>query len=161
MKRILWRLGAGIPAIVLAACLNACTGRGPQDAMSPNAFEDGSVAIVADVDATRWPRDAVAIDSAVITHDTLTLLTTYAGGCQRHRFALLLGEAFMESHPVQIHARLAHDGGSDMCDALVRRRLTFDLQPLKARYRAVYGAAPATIVINLTGVSRGLRYSFD
>src|SRR5688572_15553703 len=94
-------------AFATIAVLLSCRD-GAQGSVSPNAFADGLVAVVQNVNDPAWPHDAVTIDSAVTREDTLHLVVQYGGGCRTHRFALLLGNAFMESHPVQVHARLAH-----------------------------------------------------
>ncbi|MGQ0643091.1 MAG: hypothetical protein ACT4P6_20280 [Gemmatimonadaceae bacterium] len=152
MKRVL--LATALP--IALAC-----GDADHDAVSPNTFADGLVAIVENVSAAGWPRDALDVTSAEVIADTLRLGVQFGGGCATHRFALLLGSAFMESHPVQVHARLAHAAGGDMCKALLTRDVAFDLTPLKQRYRASYGAGPAAIVINLVGHATSVRYSFN
>lgn len=134
---------------------------GSPSSATPNAFTDGAVAVVANVNDARWPQDAVMIESAVVLGDTLRLTVRYGGGCRPHRVALLIGNAFMESHPVQVRARLAHDASGDMCKALLTRTQDFDLTPLKRRYRASYGAAAGVVVLNLAGHSGSVRYAFD
>ncbi len=147
--------------ILAVACLSVSCRGGSTDGIAPNAFADGLVAFVGNVDDPAWPRDAVTVDSAAASGDTLHLMVRYGGGCRTHRFALLLGNAFMESHPVQVHVRLAHDADGDMCRALLSRSLSFDLTPLKAAYRASYGPGAATIVMNLVGQGRSIRYTFE
>jgi hypothetical protein len=134
---------------------------GVPSSATPNAFTDGAVAVVANVNDSAWPRDALTIDSVAVIADTLRLAVRYGGGCRPHRVALLLGNAFMESYPVQVHARLAHDAAGDMCKALVARTVDFDLTTLKRRYRASYGAGAAVVVLNLAGYSGSVRYAFD
>ena len=134
---------------------------GSPSSATPNAFTDGAVAVVANVNDSAWPRDALTIESVIVIGDTLRLAVHYGGGCHPHRVALLLGNAFMESYPVQVHARLAHDAAGDMCKALVARTLDFDLTPLKRRYHASYGAGAAVVVLNLAGYSGSVRYAFD
>ena len=134
---------------------------GSPSSATPNAFTDGAVAVVANVNDARWPQDAVMIESAAVLGDTLRLTERYGGGCRPHRVALLIGNAFMESYPVQVHARLAHDASGDMCKALLTRNQDFDLTPLKRRYRASYGAGAGVVVLNLAGYSGPVRYAFD
>ncbi|HEV8365143.1 MAG TPA: hypothetical protein VGQ52_16625 [Gemmatimonadaceae bacterium] len=141
--------------LLLVAC-----GDNPSRSVAPNAISDGAVNVVDDVSSQAWPSDPLTIESATIVADALQATVRFGGGCTRHRIALLLGRAFMESFPVQVHARLAHDAGGDMCDALLTRTLTFDLTPLKQRYRNAYGAGAATVVINLSSFPRSLRYAF-
>jgi hypothetical protein len=144
----------------LVLLLAACKSSG-EDTLSPSAFTDGLVAIVDNVSATGWPRDGLTITAVTVTGDTLRLQVSYGGGCARHRFAFLVGSAFMESHPVQVHARISHDAGGDTCRALISRALAFDLSRLKQRYREGYGPGAATIVINLAGHSQSVRYHFE
>ncbi|HJU72787.1 MAG TPA: hypothetical protein VJ717_03505 [Gemmatimonadaceae bacterium] len=146
----------GAALVLTVACGNQAT-----ESPSPNDFADGLVATVSNVTAAGWPHDQLTIDSATTNRDTLLLHVQYGGGCRTHRFALLIGSAFMESQPVQVHARVAHDAGGDMCKALLAKTLTFDLTPLKTRYHASYGGGAATIVINFVGQSVSVRYSFD
>ena len=147
--------------LVVVACVLAVVACGGGSAsVAPNAIADGAVALVDNVSSTAWPSDPLSVESASITGDALQATVRFGGGCARHRIALLLGRAFMESFPVQVHARLTHDSGGDMCDALLTRTITFDLTPLKQRYLSAYGPGAATVVINLSGVPGSLRYSF-
>ncbi len=149
------RAGAVVCVALLVACGNEPSG------VAPNAMADGAVNVVSDVSSPAWPSDPLTIESATIAGDALQATVTFGGGCARHRIALLISQVFMESHPVQVHARLAHDADADMCKALLRRTLTFDLTPLKRRYRASYGGGSAAIIINLSGLPRSLRYDFQ
>ena len=146
-------------AVVCFVLLVAC-GKDPSGS-APNAMADGAVNVVSDVSSPAWPSDPLTIQSATIAGDVLQATVRFGGGCARHRIALLISDVFMESHPVQVHARLAHDGGGDMCDALLTRTLTFNLTPLKRRYNASYGPGSAAIIINLSGLPRSLRYDFQ
>lgn len=134
---------------------------GVPSSATPNAFTDGAVAIVGNVNDSAWPRDALTIDSVAVIADTLRLAVRYGGGCRPHRIALLLGNAFMESYPVQVHARVAHDAAGDMCKALVARTPDFDLTPLKRRYHASYGPGAGVVILNLAGYSGSVRYAIN
>lgn len=147
-------------AVICFALLVSC-GKEPSGSSAPNAMSDGAVNVVSDMTSPAWPSDPLTIESATITGDVLQATVNFGGGCARHRIALLIGHVFMESHPVQVHARLAHDADGDMCKALLKRTLTFDLTPLKRRYRASYGGGSAAIIINLSGLPRSLRYDFQ
>lgn len=147
-------------AVVCFTLLAAC-GKEPSGSGAPNAMADGAVNEVSDMTSPAWPSDPLTIQSATITGDVLHATVNFGGGCARHRIALLIGHVFLESHPVQVHARLAHDANGDMCEALLTRTLTFDLTPLKRRYRASYGGGSAAIIINLSGLPRSLRYDFQ
>jgi hypothetical protein len=152
MKRLL--LALAVPFVM------SCS-KSSEDIVSPNAFTDGLVAIVDNVEGAGWPRDGLTIESATISGDTLRLSVRHGGGCARHRFALLINSAFMESFPVQVHARIAHDADGDVCDALITRTLSFDLTRLQQRYKSAYGPGSASIVIHLVGQGQSVRYRFD
>ena len=147
-------------AVVCFALFVAC-GKEPASSVAPNAMADGAVNVVDDISSTAWPSDPLTIEAATISGDALQATVRFGGGCERHRIALLISHVFMESHPVQIHTRLAHDAGGDMCKALLTRTLTIDLTPLKRRYHASYGGGSGAIIIHLSGLARSLRYDFQ
>jgi len=109
-------------------------------------------------DPRPWPADSWTDIAHRVVGDTLSLDIQYGGGCAQHRFALLIDPAFMESQPVQVLARLAHDAGGDLCRALLSRTLRFDLSSLRQRYVAAYGTSGGTVVIGLAG--QQIRYTF-
>jgi hypothetical protein len=150
------RLGMTVVLAVLLGCRD-----GAPSSASPNAFADGAVAFADNVIDAAWPRDSLSIESAAVIGDTLRLTLRFGGGCRPHRIGLLLGNVFMESYPVQVHARLAHDAAGDMCKALLTRTRDFDLTPLRRRYRASYGAGAAVVILNLAGYRGSVRYAFD
>src|SRR5688572_4433924 len=53
-------------AIAIIGILLSCRD-GEQGTVAPNAFADGAVALVQNVDDPAWPQDPVRIDSATIT----------------------------------------------------------------------------------------------
>jgi len=97
----------------------------------------------------RWPLDPFTLLRHTFSGDTLTLSVQYGGGCREHRFALLVGDTFMESHPVQVAAALAHNADGDLCRALLGRDLSYDLSPLRALYQAAYGPDPGEVILGL------------
>lgn len=109
-------------------------------------------------DARRWPADAYELVEASVDGDVLTLQVRYGGGCREHRFALVVTRLFMESHPVQVPARLSHDAGGDLCRALLQETLRFDLGPVKRAYQDTYGTGPDVISLVVDGAP--IRYAF-
>lgn len=155
-----------LPSLALAVLLfagagMACQRSGPLDPV--NAFLTGTemlapALLVPRDDPRLWPTDPWTYVAHRAVGDTLSLDIEYGGGCREHRFALLVDPAFMESQPVQVVARLAHDADGDACRALLRRTLRFDLSQLRQHYAASYGAGPGTVVIGLEG--RRITYTF-
>jgi len=157
-RRSTWALTAF--ALVWTTALTSCQRQdplGPDALLHPAAGVHAPVLIEQD-DGRRWPSDPYALAEASVAGDTLTLRVHFGGGCETHRFALVVTRLFMESDPVQIPATLAHDGRDDACDAVVNETLRFDLTPVRRIYQEAYGAGPATLVLVVDG--RGVRYSF-
>jgi hypothetical protein len=92
--------------------------------------------------------------------DSLELSVSFGGGCREHAFALLSDGAWMESYPVQLGVRLAHDAKGDVCKALLSRVLRFDLSPLRAAYNDSYHAASGIIRLNVRGAPASATYAW-
>lgn len=150
-----WRsLPRWLPALLLF--LPGCGGSGPVEPV--DAFlaavpqvEVAPALLVSLDDPRPWPMDPWTYRGHGIEGDTLTLTVEYGGGCRVHRFALLVDPIFRESDPVQMSARLAHDADGDLCRALLREDLRFDLGPVRRHYQAAYGPGPGEIVIFVEG----------
>ncbi|MCY3771511.1 MAG: hypothetical protein OXG98_05780 [Gemmatimonadetes bacterium] len=112
--------------------------------------------------ATQWGTDDFELNAASIKGDTLAVSVSYSGGCRAHRFTLVAAEVFKESDPVQLDVAIAHDGDGDPCEAYPTEDYHFILDPIKARYKASYGAGAGTIVLGLARAPGGpLKYAFD
>lgn len=153
-----------IPTAALALLLwmvAGCLSAGPSEPVDTLlvAGDEASPALLVDRNDPRpWPSDPWTFVAHEIQGDTLSLEVRYGGGCREHRFALLVDPAFMESFPVQVAARLAHDADGDPCRALLTRTLRFDLSPLREHFQASYGPGRGTVVIGLGG--RRITYTF-
>ena len=106
------------------------------------------------------PNDEISIDSAHVIGDELVAVVSHGGGCSEHTYQLVIGSAWMESSPVQVRARLAHNANGDPCRALLRRELNIDLRPLANAYNATYRQAHGSVSIQLTGTTAALLYTF-
>jgi hypothetical protein len=142
-----------LPLLVAAGCNFAATAPGP----NLSADTVGEARIVADLGA--WPADALEFLDVRIRGDTLVAEVRYGGGCREHRFALVFGDVFMESDPVQVRGMLSHDADGDLCRALLGRTLRYDLGPLRRAYLSAYGGGGGTVVLNGNWPG-SLRYEF-
>jgi hypothetical protein len=70
----------------------------------------------------------------------LKLRVGFSGCGPDHPFMLWAVDGFMESDTVQVRLKLGHDDRDELCDAYWERTLCYDLEPLRAEYRRVYGA---------------------
>lgn len=147
-----WLVGTAA-ALVLAAC-SACDSSGDEPASSIGLL--GTVVTSAD----GAPNDALTIDSARVVGNNLVANVSHGGGCTDHRYQLVIGTAWMESFPVQVRARIAHNANGDNCRALLRRELSMDLLPLADAYRAAYKQPSGSVLIRLAGTTSTLLYVF-
>lgn len=112
--------------------------------------EVGQIMMSFGTDPQRFPRDPLVLDSASITGDTLRLHVQHGGGCERHIYALVAWNGWLESDPVQTGVLLAHEDRNDPCDALLFPELRFQLGPMRDAWRRDYGAEHGTVVIRLS-----------
>jgi hypothetical protein len=138
----------------------------PTEPGLPNGFWSvgdtwaGQVIITPNTDASYWPSDPVTIQGFTMKGDSLELAVSFGGGCRDHAFLLLSDAAWMESYPVQVGVRLAHDAKGDNCKALISRVLRFDLTPLRAAYSAAYQTSSGIMRLNVRGTSGSPTYSW-
>ena len=153
------RASFGVFTAIIALTAAGCHDNAPMQPLS------GSPSIVIGVNVPA-PSDPATVTDARISGDELSLDVEFGGGCSEHAFALHTNAAFLESLPVQTHVSLLHDANGDMCRALLRRTLTFDLSALRNTYRAAYHAVSGVIVIHVHApgsdphVVTTIRYEF-
>ena len=109
----------------------------------------------------RFGTDEYALDSAMITDDTLNISVSYSGGCAKHQFTLIVSDTFLESFPVQLPASIAHNANGDPCEAYPTENYRFDLTPIKTMYQEAYRQAAGMIILRLKDAPDGeLIYEF-
>ena len=109
----------------------------------------------------RFGNDEYALNSATITDDTLNISLSYSGGCEDHRFTLVVSDTFLESFPVQLSASIAHNANGDTCEAYPTDNYRFDLTPIKKMYQKAYRQKAGTIILRLKDAPDGeLIYEF-
>ena len=142
------------------ACSDASEPAAPNGNWSASNTWSGQVVITPDANDPRWPSDQVTIQGFTIRGDSLELAVTFGGGCRDHAFVLLSDAAWMESYPVQVGVKLAHDANGDNCKALLSRVLRFDLSPLKAAYTTSYQATSGIMKLNIRGTTASPVYTW-
>ena len=118
------------------------------------------VVITENSNGPQWPADPVTIQSAVVKGDSLELSVSFGGGCRDHEFVLLSDAAWMESYPVQVGVRLAHDANGDNCKALLSRLLRFNLGPLRSAYQNSYQSSTGIIRLRIAGLGSSPLYAW-
>ena len=155
------RFSAGAWLLVLTAC---SSGRASTDAVvlgRDPGMPTGAAAVVDRTDGLRrWPDDRIDITAAAIEGDSLRLSVQYGGGCAEHRIALVFGDTWMESYPVQVSALLSHDANGDNCRALFTGRIAFSLVPLRDDRRRAYRTDSGAVAFTLRPSTTRLVYRF-
>jgi hypothetical protein len=99
--------------------------------------------------------DGFALHGIAITGDKLALDISHGGGCKQHAYALFMSPpAFLKSFPAQADLYLQHNGNGDLCEALLRPKLSFDLRPVAELYQKLYQRRDP-IRINVYGYFQG------
>ncbi|MBN1559361.1 hypothetical protein JW998_03880 [candidate division KSB1 bacterium] len=74
--------------------------------------------------------DPFVIDSVKLDGDLFSFYVSYGGGCREHQFSLYSTNGIYLSDPPQGDVYLGHDGNGDTCEALLHKKVVFDLTPL-------------------------------
>jgi hypothetical protein len=116
-------------------------------------------------DINEFKTDAVNIDTAYISGDSVSFTVNYGGGCREHIFSLAAVSYFSESNPVQAKVLLSHDSNNDACKALITKQgIKFNLLPLKKELKKYYHSESGTIILNVfTGSSpdKAVRLTYN
>ena len=113
--------------------------------------EDFRIAAAAPVQISDTPPveiqlDPFSLQGATIRENTLTIDLQHGGGCAEHEYELFMSPGgFLESFPVQANLYLRHNANGDVCRALIRKELTFDLTPIGD----LYGRPADPIILNV------------
>lgn len=92
---------------------------------------------VIDVDKARLKKDPVRIRNrqdnipVSIKGDIVSVAVEYAGGCEKHDFALLLLPGFAKTYPPTVDLYLVHDAHGDSCKKLSSGTYEFELTTVK------------------------------
>lgn len=104
---------------------------------------------------------AVTLTKASIVNNTLSIVVSYSGGCEKHEFSL--GAIFVfpntNCNPVA-NLALGHENNNDTCKKMIRERLEFNLSPLKEKCQRVIGAKADSMILHLMNTTITVRYSF-
>ena len=78
-------------------------------------------------DTINYPVDTYTIDSAYLIDNYLSISVSYAGGCEEHLFNLYTEDNFCGTPPCYIYLTLSHESNNDLCEAIMRENLCFDV----------------------------------
>lgn len=75
--------------------------------------------------------DSFTLLESNLKGDVLKLLVQYGGGCETHNWRLVTDGAYAKSLPPQVTLSLEHNANGDMCRALLRDTLEFNLKEIR------------------------------
>lgn len=90
--------------------------------------------------------DDVTVTSLSVNGNTLIMELSYGGGCKTHEFNMYASSTIGESYPPVIFITLSHNANGDVCKALLRETLNFDLSNL-ANILTGYSSARLSIKV--------------
>ncbi|HYO53202.1 hypothetical protein [Archangium sp.] len=135
-------------------------GAPPGEQQAPAATDSTPKALR--VTASPTSKDDVAIKSVEVQGDTLVARVMHSGGCKEHTYDLLWNGTFQKSAAGEARAELvlAHDANGDACEALLNRTASFDLGPLKQRWREQHQGEHGAVELRFAGAQATVRYAF-
>ena len=97
---------------------------------------------------------AFNLDSVYVQGDSLHATVSYGGGCGEHEFELDTAGFLMKSLPPKQPLRIIHRSDGDLCRALIKEELSFDLHSFRGTHRGV------TVLI-IENWNKNLSYSYE
>lgn len=73
------------------------------------------------------PKDEFSIQKVEISEGNLLIDVEYSGGCENHDFIIDWPEAIIAIYPPNFSVVLYHNSNGDLCEALIKETLTFDI----------------------------------
>ena len=106
--------------------------------------------------------DAFTLIEAQVENDTLSVVVSYSGGCEKHEFSLgaVFGSINGDHRPVA-NLVLGHENNGDTCKKILRERLDFNLSPLKKKFQKVYGVKANSMILYLMNTAIEVKYNFN
>lgn len=74
--------------------------------------------------------DAFQVESLSVQGNILIMKVIYSGGCKTHEFSLYAHREIGESIPPVLFLTVSHNANNDMCKALLRETINFDLSSI-------------------------------
>ncbi|HEX5746583.1 MAG TPA: hypothetical protein VFZ09_10080 [Archangium sp.] len=132
----------------------------PGEPKAPAAPDSASQPL--QVTASPAPKDDIILKSVELQGDTLVARVMHSGGCKPHTYELLWNGGFQKSAAGDAQAELvlAHTANGDSCEALLNRTASFDLAPLKQRWREQNKGEHGAVELRFSGSQVTGRYTF-
>lgn len=127
------RLKLFIAILTLAIGVSACSRKPETEATAETSTQTDDMESTEDVrtievvESIVETSDAFQVVSAEVKGDILELTVSYGGGCQDHEWKMYATEKYAKSYPPKLSIFLDHNANGDMCKALLRETLKFDL----------------------------------
>jgi hypothetical protein len=105
-------------------------------------------------------KDPIQIRGGVLRGNQLELTVSHTGGARTHGYQLAWRGGFLETFPVQTGLTLSHNAHGDRAEAMVTKKLSIDLTPMRDAYKKMYQTEHGTIRFNVAGLGRSFTYDF-
>jgi len=136
--------------LVFLACKNSKQLVAQKKSNEDSMIQMGRIATLSD------SSDAITIEDAQISGNTLLLKVSYGGGCMTHEFDLVGRSEIAKSLPPIRSIQLLHQANKDACRALIVKELKFDLSPF-----ALKKEAGSAIYLQLAGWEEKILYTYQ
>jgi hypothetical protein len=124
-----------------------------------DANEENSIKLIDEKDSL-IKHDILTVNNVFCDKDTITLNITYSGGCKKHGINLYAYKTIEKSNPAKITVLLSHDNNDDSCEALITRKIKFNLKQLKEYLKENYDIQDK-VVLRLFDPTGNPLYSSD
>lgn len=125
-----------VAALSLAACKSNKENQQAVEAVPPTPPQEKApvgelLPITVEAGYQPSPSDPFSLNSVAISGDTLILSVQHSGGCKDHSWYMYTTGVMIKTYPPKLDLYPVHQKNGDMCKALIRRDIKFDLAPLK------------------------------
>ena len=100
-----------------------------QEEQNPNKKE--TMKIILEESPTKHTSDSFNVESVSLGGDILEITVSYGGGCKDHEWKMYSSKMVAKSYPPKLDIFLEHKSNQDLCKALIRETLKFDLTSIQ------------------------------
>lgn len=105
------------------------------------------------------PFDPFTFRAISIDGDFLTINTEYIGGCAQHEFVMYGKIDSLQTTLQGIEMLLSHNAKNDQCKSLMEDTQTFNLLPIRQKYKEITGKQNGQIILNIRSYGNSKIYN--
>jgi hypothetical protein len=104
--------------------------------------------------------DAISVQDASISGDTLKVKVRHSGGCRDHLYGLTWDGTSTKTIPPQLPLSVTHNAQGDNCKANVNAERAFDLKPIKEKLGSAGGKGALLKILGTDGSGKSVHYQY-